>query len=159
MLQYSSFEVVLVHGAWADGSCWSQVISNLLDMGIRSSAAQLCLLSFDEDVAAVRRHLKTCSGKVLLVGHSYGGAVITQAGDDPRVAGLVYVAANAPAAGEPFGAFFVRKPGAYQVQLAPDEHGFIRASAQTFAEGLAGFQLQPGEISCSSRIFPSGSRA
>jgi len=92
--------VLLVHGAWADGSCWNQVISNLVADGYNVTAVQLPLTSLADDVAVVQRALARESGKVILVGHSYGGMVITQAGIDPKVAGLVYVSAYAPAVGE-----------------------------------------------------------
>jgi len=92
--------VLLVHGAWADGSCWNQVIANLVADGYSVTAVQLPLTSLADDVAVVQRALARENGKVLLVAHSYGGIVITQAGIDPKVAGLVYVSAYAPAAGE-----------------------------------------------------------
>jgi pimeloyl-ACP methyl ester carboxylesterase len=92
--------VLLVHGAWADGSCWNQVVTNLVADGYNVTAVQLPLTSLADDVAVVQRALARESGKVLLVAHSYGGMVITQAGIDPKVAGLVYVSAYAPAAGE-----------------------------------------------------------
>jgi pimeloyl-ACP methyl ester carboxylesterase len=92
--------VLFVHGAWADGSCWNQVISNLAADGYNVTAVQLPLTSLADDVAVVQRALARENGKTLLVSHSYGGMVITQAGIDPKVAGLVYVSAYAPAAGE-----------------------------------------------------------
>ena len=96
--------VVLVHGAWADGSSWSRVIPLLQARGFNVAAAQLPLTSLADDVAAVKRAIDRMasahSGPVVLVGHSYGGAVIGEAGNDPRVAALVYVAAFAPDQGE-----------------------------------------------------------
>src|ERR1700751_4370816 len=92
--------VILVHGAWADGSSWSKVIPLLLDGGLRVTAVQLPLTSLDDDVGTVRRAIAFEDGPILLVGHSYGGVVITQAGGDPKVAGLVYIAAFAPDVGE-----------------------------------------------------------
>jgi pimeloyl-ACP methyl ester carboxylesterase len=92
--------VLLVHGAWADGSCWNQVITNLVADGYNVTAVQLPLTSLADDVAVVQRALARENGKTLLVGHSYGGIVITQAGVDPKVAGLVYISAYAPASGE-----------------------------------------------------------
>lgn len=92
--------VLLVHGAWADGSSWNQVITNLNADGYNVTAVQLPLTGLDDDVATLQRALAREPGKTLLVAHSYGGAVITQAGTDPKVAGLVYVAAYAPDNGE-----------------------------------------------------------
>ncbi|MEV6767329.1 alpha/beta hydrolase [Nocardia sp. NPDC051030] len=94
--------VLLVHGAWADGSSWSKVIEILHAEGFGTVvASQLGLRNFDDDVATVRRDLALLDGPTILAGHSYGGAVISQAGaDQPQVAGLVYVAAYAPKAGE-----------------------------------------------------------
>ena len=84
--------VVLVHGAWADGTSWSRVIPKLEARGLHVTAVQMPLTSLEEDVAAVERALALVDGATLLVAHSYGGVVITQAGNNPKVAGLVYVA-------------------------------------------------------------------
>lgn len=92
--------VLLVHGAWADGSSLSQVIANLSADGYNVTAVQLPLTSLADDVAVLQRALARETAKTILVGHSYGGVVITQAGNDPKVAGLVYVAAYAPDNGE-----------------------------------------------------------
>jgi pimeloyl-ACP methyl ester carboxylesterase len=92
--------VLLVHGAWADGSSWNQVITNLHADGYNVTAVELPLTSLADDVAVVQRALAREDGKTLLVGHSYGGVGITEAGVDPKVAGLVYVSAFAPDAGE-----------------------------------------------------------
>lgn len=92
--------VVLVHGAWADGSSWSKVIPFLQAAGLNVAAVQNPLTSIAEDVAATNRIINAQDGPVLLAGHSYGGAVITEAGNNPKVAGLVYVAAFAPDEGE-----------------------------------------------------------
>jgi pimeloyl-ACP methyl ester carboxylesterase len=92
--------VVLVHGAWADGSSWSKVIPLLAARGLHVDSVQLPLTSPADDVAAVQRAIARVDGRLVLVAHSYGGAVITQAGNDPKVAALVYVAAFAPAEGE-----------------------------------------------------------
>ena len=92
--------IVLVHGAWADGSGWKGVYDILLKDGYNVSIVQEPETSFKEDVAATKRVLAQQDGPVLLVAHSYGGAVITEAGVDPSVVGLVYVAAHMPDAGE-----------------------------------------------------------
>jgi pimeloyl-ACP methyl ester carboxylesterase len=85
--------IILVHGAWADGWSWEKVIPRLQARGYQVTAVQLSLASFEDDVAITRRAIALEDGPVLLVGHSYGGAVISEAGNDPKVAGLVFVAA------------------------------------------------------------------
>jgi pimeloyl-ACP methyl ester carboxylesterase len=92
--------IVLVHGAWADGSGWKGVYDILVKDGYNVSIVQEPETSFKEDVAATKRVLALQNGACILVAHSYGGAVITEAGTDPAVAGLVYVAAHMPDAGE-----------------------------------------------------------
>jgi len=92
--------IVLVHGAWADGSGWKGVYDILVKDGYNVSIVQEPETSFQDDVAAVKRTLALQDGPSILVAHSYGGAVITEAGSDPSVAGLVYVAAHMPDAGE-----------------------------------------------------------
>src|ERR1700756_1915517 len=92
--------IVLVHGAWADGSGWKGVYEILVKDGYNVSIVQEPETSFTEDVAATKRVLAQQDGPCILVAHSYGGAVITEAGTDPSVAGLVYVAAHMPDAGE-----------------------------------------------------------
>ncbi len=90
----------MVHGAWVDGSGWKPVYEILTRDGYKVTVVQVPLTSFTEDVAAKNRVLAHLDGPCVLVGHSYGGSVITQAGSDPHVAGLVYVAAHMPDAGE-----------------------------------------------------------
>jgi pimeloyl-ACP methyl ester carboxylesterase len=102
--------VVLVHGAYADGSSWSEVIRRLQAAGIHAQAVQNPLTSLADDVAATRRVLAMQDGPTILVAHSFGGTVITEAGDDPNVVGLVYVAARAPDAGEDYAALAKRFP-------------------------------------------------
>jgi pimeloyl-ACP methyl ester carboxylesterase len=92
--------IVLVHGAWADGSGWKGVYDILIKAGFNVSIVQEPETSFKEDVAATKRILALQDGPCILVAHSYGGAVITEAGTDPSVAGLVYIAAHMPDAGE-----------------------------------------------------------
>jgi len=92
--------IVLVHGAWADGSGWKGVYEILVRDGYNVSIVQEPETSFKEDVAATKRVLAQQNGRCILVAHSYGGAVITEAGTDPSVAGLVYIAAHMPDAGE-----------------------------------------------------------
>jgi pimeloyl-ACP methyl ester carboxylesterase len=102
--------VVLVHGAWADGSSWSKQIPLLIAKGLHAVAVQNPLSSIADDVASTNRLIDIQDGPVLLVGHSYGGAVITEAGDNPKVAGLVYVAAFAPEEGETLGGMGQKYP-------------------------------------------------
>ncbi len=92
--------IVLVHGAWVDGSGWKPVYDILVKDGFTVTLVQEPLTSFAEDVAATKRVLAAQSGACILVGHSYGGSVITEAGMDPHVVGLVYIAAHMPNAGE-----------------------------------------------------------
>ena len=102
--------VVLVHGAYADGSSWSEVIERLQRAGLAATAVQNPLTSLADDVAHTRRILALHDGPVILAGHSFAGTVITEAGTDPRVAGLVYIAARAPDAGEDFAALAQKFP-------------------------------------------------
>ena len=92
--------IVLVHGAFVDGSGWKPVYDILVKKGYRVSVTQQPLRSFESDVAAVQSVLANQNGPCILVGHSYGGAIITVAGNDSHVAGLVYIAAHAPDSGE-----------------------------------------------------------
>ena len=94
--------VVLVHGAWADGSSWAKVIPYLQAAGLKVTAVQNPLTSLDDSVAATRRALALQDGPTVLVAHSWGGTVISETGTDPKVSALVYVAARAPDAGRGF---------------------------------------------------------
>jgi pimeloyl-ACP methyl ester carboxylesterase len=102
--------VVLVHGAYADGSSWSEVIERLQRAGLTATAVQNPLTSLADDVAHTRRIVALQDGPVVLVGHSFAGTVITEAGTDPKVVGLVYVAARAPDEGEDYAALAQRFP-------------------------------------------------
>jgi pimeloyl-ACP methyl ester carboxylesterase len=102
--------VVLVHGAWADGSSWSKVLPLLQASGLHAVAVQNPLSSIADDVASTNRLIDAQDGPVLLVGHSYGGAVITEAGNNPKVVGMVYVAAFAPEEGETLGGMAAQYP-------------------------------------------------
>lgn len=92
--------IVLVHGAFADGSSWSKIIPLLQGKGLNVVAVQNPLTSFADDVAATKRAIAQMEGPILLIGHSYGGMVISEAGKDPKVAGLLYVAALVPEEGQ-----------------------------------------------------------
>jgi pimeloyl-ACP methyl ester carboxylesterase len=129
--------VVLVHGAWADGSSWSKVIGALNAEGIRVSAAPLPLTSLIDDVAALDRTLERIEGPVVLAGHAYAGAVIA-ATHDEKVKSLVYVAALAPDEGETVADVFYRaEPHRQAPKLAPDNHGLIWLPDDAFAEAFA----------------------
>src|SRR5262249_42997208 len=118
--------VVLVHGAWADGSSWAKVIPLLEKAGLYAVAVQNPLTSLDDDLAATKRAIALQDGTVILVGHSWAGVVITEAGADPKVAGLVYVAAFAPDVGQVVGELgkdFPPPPGA--AELRPGADGYL----------------------------------
>jgi pimeloyl-ACP methyl ester carboxylesterase len=121
--------IVLVHGAFADGSSWSKVIPLLEGKGLHVTSVAIPLTSFADDVAATKRTIAAQNGPVILVGHSYGGVVITEAGNDPKIAGLVYVAAFAPDAGQSIpdiSAPFPKPAGADKLMPQPD--GFLLLS-------------------------------
>jgi len=129
--------VILVHGAWADGSSWSKVIGPLAADGAKVVAAPLALTSFADDVAAVGRALERTAGPVVLVGHAYAGAVIGAVRDE-RVQALVYVAALAPDEGETVADVFYRTQSHPQApKLAPDSHGLIYLPEEAFAAAFA----------------------
>ena len=113
--------IVLVHGAYADGSSWSEVIARLQGSAMRVTAVQNPLTSFAEDVAATRRALAKQDGPTVLVAHSYGGMVITETGVAPKVSALVYVAARAPDAGENYIAVAKRFPRPLQVPASSSQ--------------------------------------
>src|SRR6202050_1278374 len=130
--------IVLVHGAWADGSCWSKVIALLQAKGFHVVAVQNPLTSLAEDVAATKRIIAIQDGPVILVGHSYAGVVITEAGNDPKVVGLVYVAAFAPGDGESINSVSKPYPPApLGGELRPDAQGFLTATPKGIAEDMA----------------------
>jgi pimeloyl-ACP methyl ester carboxylesterase len=130
--------IVLVHGAFADGSSWAKVIVILQDKGYRVIAVQNPLTSMDEDIAATKRAIALMDGPVLLVGHSYAGLVITEAGVDPKVAGLVYVAALIPDLSQSVvdvNAPFPPAPGGAEVK--PDAAGFLSLTSKGVDEDFA----------------------
>lgn len=129
--------IVLVHGAWADGSSWAKVIGLIAAAGPRVVAAALPLTSFAEDVAALNRTLERVSGPVVLAGHAYAGAVIG-ATRDQKVKALVYVAALAPDEGETVAEVFYRgEPHPQAPKLSPDSHGLIYLPESAFAAAFA----------------------
>ena len=130
--------IVSVHGAWADGSSWSKVIPLLQAKGLHVVAVQNPLTSLADDVAATKRAIASQDGPVLLVGHSYGGVVITEAGNDPKVVGLVYVAALAPSEGESVAS--VTKPfppTPLGSEVRADAEGFLTVTPKGIAEDFA----------------------
>jgi pimeloyl-ACP methyl ester carboxylesterase len=118
--------IVLVHGAFADGSCWAKVIPLLTKRGLKAIAVQNPLSSLADDVTAAHRVIERQDGPVLLAGHSWGGAVITEAGNHSQVKGLVYVAAGAPDGGQSFGDWwkdYAPAPGAAEIK--PYGDGYV----------------------------------
>lgn len=129
--------VILVHGAWADGSCWSNIILPLQHQGLNVIAAPVPLTSLTDDTAALRRVIERTAGPVILVGHAYAGAVIAAAHHD-RVKSLVYVAALAPDEGETVAEVFYRAaPHPMAPKLAPDAYGFVWMPEEGFGDAVA----------------------
>jgi pimeloyl-ACP methyl ester carboxylesterase len=134
---YKTKDVILVHGAWADGSSWSKVIPLLERRGFHVTAVQLPLTSVADDVATVKRAIELDTGPLVLVGHSYAGIVITEAGNDPKVSGLVYVAAFAPDAGQSIASLNASvpvTPVAAQLRL---NAGFLSITAEGISADFA----------------------
>lgn len=130
--------VVLVHGAWADGSSWAKVIPLLEKAGLNAVAVQNPLTSFEDDMAATKRAIALQDGPVILVGHSWGGVVISDAGADPKVAGLVYVAAFAPDVGQAVGDLgkdLPPPPGGAEIR--PDAGGYLTMTTKGVFENFA----------------------
>jgi pimeloyl-ACP methyl ester carboxylesterase len=133
--------VVLVHGAWADGSCWSEVAGHLIDAGVNVVAVQNPLSSLEADVGTVRRVIDDQAGEVVLVGHSYGGVVISEAGNHDKVRSLVYVAAFAPGPNQSVNAILSAFPRPeWFSSLHADAQGWVTwpadAMARWFSAGL-----------------------
>jgi pimeloyl-ACP methyl ester carboxylesterase len=129
--------VVLVHGAWADGSSWSAVIADLHRAGIAVTAAPIPLTSLDADRDALRRAIDRTDGPAVLAGHAYAGAVIA-ASDYPRVHALVFIAALAPDEGETVADVFYRDPTHPEAPvLSPDDDGWIWLPAGAFQAAFA----------------------
>ena len=131
--------IVLVHGGFVDGSGWEAVYRILKKDGFTVRVVQNPTISLDDDVAVTRRVVDALDGPVLLVGHSYGGAVITQAGNDPKVTGLVYIAAFAPDKGESVATLIKDPPpGAPVPPILPPQDGFLLLDRAKFAASFAG---------------------
>jgi pimeloyl-ACP methyl ester carboxylesterase len=130
--------VVLVHGGFVDGSGWEDVYKILKKGGYEVSIVQNPTTSLAADVAATRQIIAEQKGPVLLVGHSYGGVVITEAGNDPKVAGLVYITAFAPDAGESVSSLIKNPPpGAPVPPILPPQNGFLFLDRAKFAASFA----------------------
>ena len=129
--------VVLAHGAWADGSSWSKVIAGLNAKGARALAAPLPLTSLADDIAALDRTLERLEGPIILVAHAYAGGVIAETRSE-KVKSLVYVAALAPDEGETVGdVFYHAKPDPKAPKLAPDKNDLIWLPEEAFANAFA----------------------
>ena len=130
--------IALVHGGFVDGSGWEGVYNILRRDGYNVSVVQNPTTSLADDVAATKAVISAAGGPVVLVGHSYGGVVITEAGNDPQVAGLVYIAAFAPDKGESVDALIKDPPpGAPVPPIVPGDNGFLLLDREKFAESFA----------------------
>src|SRR5690348_16679332 len=134
----NGFNVVLVHGGFVDGSGWEDVHKILTRAGHHVAIVQNPTLSLADDVLATRRVIDAQDGPVVLVGHSYGGAVITEAGNDPKVAKLVYIAAFAPDRGESVGSLLKDPPPDAPVPpILPPQDGYLFLDSAKFRESFA----------------------
>lgn len=131
--------IVLVHGGFVDGSGWEAVYKTLKKDGYSVAIVQNPTITLANDVAFTKQIIANQSGPVILVGHSYGGVVITEAGNDPRVAGLVYIAAFAPDKGESVSTLIANPPpGAPQPPILPPQDGYLFLDRAKFAASFAG---------------------
>jgi pimeloyl-ACP methyl ester carboxylesterase len=137
MSVFKNATILVIHGAWADGSSWWPVIRKLQEQGLNVIAAPIPLTSLSDDAAALRRTIARTAGPVIVAGHAYAGAVVGTANDE-RVKALVYIAALAPDDGETVAQVFYRDEAHPQApQLAPDEDGFIWMPETGFEEAFA----------------------
>jgi pimeloyl-ACP methyl ester carboxylesterase len=138
MTKPNAANIVLVHGGFVDGSGWEGVYTLLKKDGSLVTVVQNATISLADDVATTRRALAAQDGPAILVGHSYGGAVITEAGNDPRVVGLVYIAAFAPDAGESVATLIKDPPpGAPVPPILPPQDGYLLLDKAKFAASFA----------------------
>ena len=135
-----TMNIVLVHGAWADGAGWEGVYRSLRKENFSVSVVQNPTISLADDVQATRRVLATQNGPVILVGHSYGGAVITEAGNDPKVVALVYIAGWIPDKGESVSSLIkdLIPPDAPAPPILPPQDGFLLLDKAKFPTSFAG---------------------
>lgn len=137
MSVFKNATVVVIHGAWADGSSWEPVIRRLQNEGFNVVAAPIPLTSLSDDAAALRRTIARTQGPVIVAGHAYAGAVVATANDE-RVKALVYIAALAPDEGETVAEVFYKNESHPQApKLAPDADGFIWMPEESFAQAFA----------------------
>ena len=130
--------IVFVHGLWADGSSWNKVINPLVDKGYKVISVQNPTTSLEDDVAATKRALDRADGDVILVGHSWGGSVITEAGADPRVKALVYIAAFAPDKGETAASLGESVAPTILPGFIQNANGYLTVSREGVANAFAG---------------------
>jgi pimeloyl-ACP methyl ester carboxylesterase len=143
--------VILVHGAWADGSCWGNIILSLRRNGLNVMAAPIPLTSLSEDTAALQRAIERTAGPVILVGHAYAGAVIAAA-HHLRVTSLVYIAALAPDKGETVADVFYRSaPHPKAPRLQPDANGYIWMPEDGFTSSVA-HKASPDQLAIMSTV-------
>lgn len=149
--------IVFVHGLWADGSCWSKVITPLVDKGYKVLSVQNPTTSLDDDVAATRRVLDRADGDIVLVGHSWGGSVITEAGADPRVKALVYIAAYAPDKGETVGSLTESVAPTILPGFLQNANGYLTLSKEGAVKAFA-TDLSPKEQNLVYAVQPPASQ-
>src|SRR6202521_3095109 len=150
--------VVLVHGAWADGSSWSEVVARLQAAGLRVTAVQNPLTSLADSVAATHRALALQDGPTVLVGHSWSGTVISEPGTDPKVTALVYVAARAPDAAEDFVALSGKFPTMPARAGVQEHEGFAYLSEDAFLQYFAnGVSREKAEVLYAEQEPPAAS--
>jgi pimeloyl-ACP methyl ester carboxylesterase len=160
MAEIKITNAVLVHGGFVDGSGWEDVYKLLRKDGYDVSIVQNSTISLADDVAATKRAVAAQNGPVILVGHSYGGAVITEAGNDPKVAGLVYIAAFAPDTGESVASLIKDPvPGAPVPPILPPQDGYLALDKAKFAASFAAdVNKEKAEFMANSQV-PWGAEA
>jgi len=147
--------IVLVHGAFVDGSGWNPVARMLGKAGYNVSIVQEPQTSLADDVAATRRILKMQTGKTLLVGHSYGGMIISDAGNDPSVAGLVYIAAMEPDAGDSLLSLAKKYPPAAHSIAETEDHFLYLQPASFHADFAADLPVKETDLLAQSQVMPA----
>jgi pimeloyl-ACP methyl ester carboxylesterase len=155
-----ALSIVLIHGGFVDGSGWEGVYNILKKDGYNVTIVQNPTMSLADDVAFTRRVIAAEKGPVLLVGHSYGGVVVTEAGTDPKVAGLVYVAAFAPDKGESVASLIKNPPpGAPVPPILPPQDGFLLLDPSKFAASFAADVAEPKASFMAASQVPWGVNA
>lgn len=143
--------IVLVHGAWADGYCWSKIVLPLERRGLKVICAQIPLTSLTMDTTALSWTLERTTGPLVLVGHAYSGAVIAAVKEE-RVKSLVYIAALAPDEGETVASVFYRDEKSPEApKMAPDSHGFVWLPGEAFSHALAQ-NASPGQAKIAASV-------